>query len=149
MKNVIFVFAFVAAVSAFAYPPVAEPNGNDSPSVLYNTDDGTDVDNPRWRPAGVLYNTEAESDEVSGSWPVPRPTGDEDVSVWIGMTDEADDGTVEPEVFGNIYAADPDEGESDMYMSYIFETEEPDGTMTVAEGWGDNPWCRGYILCRG
>jgi hypothetical protein len=134
MKNVIFVFAFVAAVSAFAYPPVAEPNGNDSPSVLYNTDDGTYVE---------------ESDEVSGSWPVPRPNGDEDVSVWIGMTDEADDGTVEPEVFGNIYAADPDEGESDMYMSYIFETEEPDGTMTVAEGWGDNPWCRGYILCRG
>ena len=133
MKNVIFVFAFVAAVSAFAYPPVAEPNGNDSPAIVLRSDDGTYVE---------------ESDEVSGSWPVPRPTGDEDVSVWIGMTDEADDGAEEPEVFGNIYAADPDEGESDMYMSYFFETEEPDGVMTVADGWGDNPWCRGYILCR-
>lgn len=92
MKNVIYIIAFVAAVAAYAYPPVTEPNGNESPAVLYRIDVGTDSDNPRWIPPEVVYVDVAEAvddaSDVMGAWPVPRPTENEDPSVWIGATSE-------------------------------------------------------------
>ena len=87
MKTSIFAFVFIAAVAVFVFPPVVGPDDTDSPEIIIRSSDETGSDNPRWIASGVLYNTDDESDEISGSWPVPRPDDGMDVSVWIGMTD--------------------------------------------------------------
>ena len=104
MKTVISAIAFVAiaAVSAYAYPPVTEPAGDESPAIV--TDD--------------------EASEVTN-------LTDPCVSRSVWCMEEADDDAEEPEVFGDMYAADPDEGESNMYMSALDDTENPDGGTIV------------------
>ena len=75
MKTAVFTFAFVAAVAAYAYPPVTESDGNDSPAVIVEMR-GSDMG---WRSPVVSTDSDMEYDDVSGPWPVPRPVvGSED-----------------------------------------------------------------------
>lgn len=79
MKTAVFTFAFVAAVAAYAYPPVTESDGNDSPAVIYRTDVEMRGIDMGWRPPVVSTDSDMEYDDVSGPWPVPRPVvGSED-----------------------------------------------------------------------
>jgi len=115
MKNVMYAFVFVvaAAVSAYAYPPVTETSGDESPAVATETSEVAHLTDPC----------------VSRSaWCMEEYASEE-----TGYEAEADDNeSAVPESFGNMYAADPDEGESDMYMSALQDMENPDGVMSVA-----------------
>jgi hypothetical protein len=115
MKTVISAIAFVAvaAVSAYAYPPVTEPAGDESPAIVTD-DEASEVANltDPCVSRSVWCMEEAASEETM-------------------VSEEVDDDAEEPEVFGDMYAADPDEGESYMYMSALHDTENPDGGTIV------------------